>query len=69
MLLIALWKRGTWYSAALVALGAIVGTRILAGFQDGFDPAVNFAIGLEAVVFLVMLVLARFDRDEPTSTE
>ena len=60
--LMAIWKGSTWYPVALIANAAILGTRILRGFQDGFSDAVQFAIGLESFVFVLIVILFLNDR-------
>ena len=65
--LLAVWKGGTCWAAALIANAAITVTRIMSTVQDGFTPEVNFAIRLEGFVSVIVLILLLKNRASRTA--
>ena len=57
LILVAIWKGGAWYSSALVAMSAILGTRLMSAVQDGGATAIWYAVVIEGVALAVMVLL------------
>lgn len=63
-ILLFVFRGKAWLIPSIVAVGAILGTRLLSLLQDGSDPAIWIGIALELVCFAILLWFFFRDRSE-----